>query len=88
MEKLLRPERLDIDPNLSSASKQWKHWLRSFNNFVSECGENAPDKLRCLENFSSATVYEYIEGCTAYDEAIEILNYVLYYDSRVVGMYM
>ncbi|XP_042218088.1 uncharacterized protein LOC121863481 [Homarus americanus] len=48
MEKLLRPTRLDIDPNSPTAAKEWKHWHRTFINFIEEYGENAPDKLRTL----------------------------------------
>lgn len=74
MAKLLRPQRLDIDPNSPNASKEWKHWLRSFNNFVTECGDQAPDKHRTLENFASAMVFEIIEDCASFDDAVTLLT--------------
>ncbi|XP_076033649.1 uncharacterized protein LOC143020786 [Oratosquilla oratoria] len=63
MEKLLKPARLDLDPSSST-----------FSNFIQECGENAPDKLRTLVNCVSHNVYEYIEECTNYDSAISVLQ--------------
>ena len=76
MEKLLRPSRLDIDPNSPMASKEWRHWYRTFTNFILECGENAPDKLRTLVNYVSHSVFEYIEDCTTYESAIAILQHL------------
>ena len=42
---LLKP---DLDPNSSTAAKEWKYWLRTFNNFMAECGNNAPDTFRTI----------------------------------------
>ena len=49
-------------------------WHRTFNNFIDECGENAPDKYRTLVNFVPHNVYEYIEDCTDYDSAVSVLD--------------
>ena len=35
MDKYLRPARFDCDPNASGADKHYKHWLKTFQNFVS-----------------------------------------------------
>ncbi|XP_048578304.1 uncharacterized protein LOC5512433 isoform X2 [Nematostella vectensis] len=32
MDKVLRPERLETDPNSSTAQKEWLHWKRTFEN--------------------------------------------------------
>ena len=74
MEKLLRPTRLDVDPNSPTAAKEWKHWHRTFSNFIEECGENAPDKFRTLTNYVSSDVFEYIEDCTTFESAIAALQ--------------
>lgn len=74
MEKLLKPQRLDLDPNSPAAAKNWKHWLRILNNFFDECGNDAPDKLKTLISFVSSDVYDYIEECTTYDSAIDVLS--------------
>ncbi|XP_064115027.1 uncharacterized protein LOC135221134 [Macrobrachium nipponense] len=70
MEKLLKPTRLDLDPSSPSAAKEWRHWHKTFSNFIQECGEMAPNKLRTLVNYVSPNVYEYIEECVNYDTAI------------------
>lgn len=74
MDRLLRPNRLDLDPNSPTASKEWKHWRRTFTNFIEECGEDAPDKFRTLVNCVSHNVFDYIEECTDYESAIDTLQ--------------
>lgn len=74
METLLKPQRLDLDPNSPSAAKEWKHWLQTFTNFIRECGERAPDEHRTLVNYVSHNVFEYIEDCPDYESSIEALN--------------
>ncbi|XP_046841983.1 uncharacterized protein LOC124436099 [Xenia sp. Carnegie-2017] len=74
METILKPQRLDLDPNSPSAAKEWKHWLRTFNNFIQECGDKAPNKHRTLINYVSHNVYDYIEDCQDFDSSIEALN--------------
>ena len=73
MSKILKPSRLDLDHNAPNASKEWKHWRKTFENFIAECGEDAPDKFRSIINCVSASVYEYVEDCTTYDEVINTL---------------
>ena len=34
MDKYLKPSRFGCDPNAAGAEKQFKHWLRTFQNFV------------------------------------------------------
>ena len=34
MDKVLRPKRLESDPNRSEASREWNHWKITFDNFV------------------------------------------------------
>ena len=42
MDKVLRPARLETDPNSSEASKEWFHWKRTFDNFLPVCCECRP----------------------------------------------
>ena len=35
MDKYLKPARFDCDPNAAGADKQFKHWLATFKNFIS-----------------------------------------------------
>jgi len=76
MDTLLKPARLDLDPNSPSAAKEWKHWHRTFKNVIDECGEHAPNKFRTLINFVSHHVYDYIEECADYDATIEALTHL------------
>ena len=76
MERLLKPKILDIDPNSTTSAKEFKHWLKTFENFIAECGETAPDKLRTLQNFVSHTVYEFIDETTTYASAVAALKKV------------
>ena len=68
MSKALKPCRLDVDPTSPKAAKEWKHWKRTFDNFITECGEGAPDKFRSIFNFVSSDVFEYVVECATYDE--------------------
>ncbi|XP_048589516.1 uncharacterized protein LOC125573188 [Nematostella vectensis] len=74
MDAVLKPHRLDLDPNSPTAAKEWKHWLKTFENFIAECGSRAPDRYRTLINYVSHNVYEYIEDCSTYDSAIQVLK--------------
>ncbi len=57
MEKILRPERLDIEPDDKVAEKQWKHWLKTFSNFMValSSADHSQDRLSfdklCLPEF-------------------------------------
>ncbi|XP_076035719.1 uncharacterized protein LOC143021835 [Oratosquilla oratoria] len=67
-------QRLDCDPSLSTAAQEWKHWLKTFENFLGALSQENIDKLGLLTNFVSPKIYETISECTAYDSAIEILK--------------
>lgn len=74
MDKVLRPERFDVNPNAQEAAKSWQHWLMTFENFVSVIpGENA-NKLHILINFVSSDIYQLFCDAGTYDEAIALLK--------------
>ena len=72
----MKPTRLELDPNSSTAAKEWKHWRRTFENYLTEVSDSAADanKLRALINSVKYNVYDYIEGCTTYEAAINVLE--------------
>ena len=74
MERFLRPERFDCNPNSSSATQEWNHWFRTFKNFLSSVEQHEPNKLDTLINYIAPSVYEYIADTTSYDAAVEILE--------------
>ena len=72
MDKILQPAKLAIDPNSSSATKEWKHWIRTFRNYVSRfvTSEDADeDKLAALINCAAPDVFEHIDHCSTFAEA-------------------
>ena len=79
MERILKPVKLAIDPNSPKASKEWKHWIRTFkgyvSRFVSVSSETTDeDKLAALISCATADIYEYFDHCETYAEAEEVLE--------------
>ena len=75
----MRPSRLALDTNPSSASKEWCHWFVIFENYIEVldallAGERRTNKLKALVNCVSHRVFKYIADCDSYDEAITVLR--------------
>lgn len=73
MEKFTRPERFEgrHDTTLS----QWKHWLRTFEFFLSKSNATSDgDKLGLLINHISSEAYDHISDCTTYAAALSMLR--------------
>ena len=74
MDRFLKPSEFGADPSSPTASKEWGHWQRKFDNFLQSIEEHHPDKLSMLINYISPTVYELIADIDSYEEAINILK--------------
>ena len=79
MDKFLRPQVLDIDPNAQHASNSWRHWKQTFTNFLNSLSTAmAPlsddDKLRLLTNYVSPNIYTYFSECSTFTEAIKMMD--------------
>ena len=74
MDKYLKPDRLDEDPNSNTAAQQWRHWHRTFKSFLEQLASQGPNKLDVLINHVSPKVYAYIADCADYDSAITVLE--------------
>ena len=80
MDKLLQPSKLSIDPNSTTATKQWRHWKRTFLSYVNRyitattSANLEEDKLAALVSCATPEVYEYIDDCETYTEAEAILE--------------
>ena len=74
MDKVLRPERLDTDPNSGTAAKEWLHWRRTFENFMAVLPHKDLDRLVILSNFVSPSIFQQIEDFTDYETSIETLQ--------------
>ena len=70
---ILKPIRLDLDPNSPTAAREWRHWRRTFTNYLDGFSATVPDKFKCLVNCVSPAVFELIEECPSFDSAIDTL---------------
>ncbi|XP_054276624.1 uncharacterized protein LOC128995632 [Macrosteles quadrilineatus] len=46
MDKLLKPDRFDVEPESDGAEEQWLHWYQTFTNFLEECDSNATNEKK------------------------------------------
>ena len=74
--KPLKPRLLDIEIHSPTSEKEWKHWKKTFENYMSaHAAEGLTiDKLQVLTNFLSFNLYEYIDECGTYEDAIKSLD--------------
>ncbi|XP_054722967.1 uncharacterized protein LOC129232889 [Uloborus diversus] len=75
MEQLLKPERFDVDPTCANAESKWKHWKRTFANFLGQVPQITDEnKLNLLCNYVSASVFRYISDSETYSDAVDVLD--------------
>ena len=74
MDKHLRPGRLIAEPNTNHSEREWKHWFRTFTNFLTSIQDQNPDKLDILINHVSPEIYEHVADAVSYEDAIGILK--------------
>ena len=80
MERILKPDRLDLDPSVSetgSANKSYNHWKATFTNFLSILGtaaDNEQKKFLILTNYVSPDIYNLISSQTDYASAVAVLD--------------
>ena len=76
----MKPERLNVHSNSPDAAKQWKHWTRTFENFLESLeqerrvGDPALNNLRILRKSVDCKIFNYIEDSDFYDAAIATLK--------------
>ena len=71
---VLKPSRFCADPSDPSASKVFRHWYKTFENFVNYGANGNLDRLSLLVNYVSAEVFELIEDAQTYEEAVKTLK--------------
>ncbi|XP_046855910.1 uncharacterized protein LOC124449011 [Xenia sp. Carnegie-2017] len=74
MERVLRQQRFDTNPNAQDIARSWLHWFATFQNFVAAIPNEEVNKLKVLVNYVSADVYQLFCEATTYEEAIELLK--------------
>ena len=80
----LKPDKLEIEPADSDATRKFKHWLCCFTNYVATLDQNV-NKLHTLINFIGHTAYTYIETETTYENAIKTLK--SHYEKPINSIY-
>ena len=93
MDKLLRPDRFQIEPNDPNAEKLYKHWKLTFNNYVEatttttsrgESSVTPRGKLFALINNISANVFDIISEAESFEDAINALDRSFIKPSNIV----
>ena len=80
MDKILRPQRLDIDlgDKGEDVAETFNHWKQTLENYMSVLDTNAadtePKKYMILCNYVSAPIYTTIKSETEYTAAVGILK--------------
>ena len=76
MEKVLKPQLLDAEPGLKTAADEFKHWLKTFKDYLDalSAADLEPDKYKVLTNLVSSQVYRYFADVEDYDSAIGVLK--------------
>ena len=79
--KFIKPILFRADPNSGQTNKEWKHWYRTFTNFLESFPADSAitdaDKLRCLIAHIDKAVYNYVASeCQTCDDAIDTLERV------------
>ena len=73
--KCLKPLKFDTDNNDTNCANKWKHWKRTFENYVARIeGMAEQDKLDILVSLLDTSVYSYISGCNNFNNAITRLE--------------
>ena len=76
--KFIKPSVFYADLNSKQASKEWRHWFYAFSNFLdsfpAEPAIFNKNKLKCLIAHIGKDVYDYVNECLTYREAIQTLE--------------
>ena len=56
MDRFLRPERFDIEPSTPGATKEWLHWLCTFENFLESLTDLSRTTAKQIEHFDQLRI--------------------------------
>uniref|UniRef100_A0A5S6QM86 RNA-directed DNA polymerase n=1 Tax=Trichuris muris TaxID=70415 RepID=A0A5S6QM86_TRIMR len=74
MDRLLKPEKLDVDPGCPTASEQWRHWRATFEYFIAALPSGLSDAKALLVNHVSPRIFSTIAEAQSYEEAMQTLT--------------
>ena len=89
MERLLKPEKLNVLPEEPDAAKIYDYWFKTFESFLADAertvdeGENV-DRLALLTNFLSLQTFPCIADTDSYDDATEALKHAYHKRKNVI----
>ena len=73
LKKAFAIENFSVDPREPNAEKPHEFWKTRFGIYLTNLNVNDQQKLQILTNKLNAETYEYIDGLTDYNEAIQKL---------------
>ena len=77
MDHILKPDKLDLDPQTPGATATFEYWLTCFEDFLAACAAVVPDdasKLRVLRSRAGPIAFAFIRDSVSYDAAILLLK--------------
>jgi len=77
MDHILKPDKLDLDPQSPGATATFEYWLACFEDFLAACAAVVPDdasKLRVLRLRGGPIAFTFIRDCVSYDATILLLK--------------
>jgi len=80
MDRFLTPRKLCADPESPPAEKEYRHWLRTFQNVLAQVRESTQggvDGFDIFVNYVSPNVYAYTEESETYANELERLQTTL-----------
>lgn len=78
MDRILRPDRFEVEPTCPNSEKSYRHWKLTLQNYIRSHNngliENTSDNFFALINCISASVFDLISDKTDYDSALRTLD--------------
>ncbi|RZF35004.1 hypothetical protein LSTR_LSTR010862 [Laodelphax striatellus] len=75
MDKILKPQRLALEPSSPGVEPKYKHWKKTFTNYLAQTMAKTDEhKLKILFNCVAPHIFSSISHCEKYDVAISILD--------------
>ncbi|XP_071744208.1 uncharacterized protein [Lepeophtheirus salmonis] len=82
MEATWRPRSLDLNPNSPEAMKEWRHWKRTYVNYVEDCKDKIHFLLRVLIVSVSPMLHEFIQNGKDYESAMKKIRRSLHQSAK------
>jgi len=74
VDQVLKPPRLELDPQTPNAAAIYRHWLHCFKNYLVTSETKDENKMGLLISRVGPRVYQMIEDAADYDVALLVLD--------------